>query len=60
MRQLSQDLREADDLLELCLIEKALYEIQYEIANRPDWISIPITGLLATIDGNKAGFSCLA
>ena len=27
------DLDQADDFLELCLIDKALYEIQYEIAN---------------------------
>jgi maltose alpha-D-glucosyltransferase/alpha-amylase len=32
--------------LELFLIEKALYELRYEIANRPDWIQIPLRGLL--------------
>jgi maltose alpha-D-glucosyltransferase/alpha-amylase len=50
------DLGQADAVLELCLIEKALYEVQYEIANRPDWVSIPITGLLAPIDSNSYGF----
>ncbi|MDQ3024900.1 MAG: maltose alpha-D-glucosyltransferase [Pseudomonadota bacterium] len=34
------------ELLELFLIEKALYELRYEIANRPDWIEIPLRGLL--------------
>jgi maltose alpha-D-glucosyltransferase/alpha-amylase len=29
-------------LLELFLIEKALYELRYEAANRPDWIAIPL------------------
>jgi maltose alpha-D-glucosyltransferase/alpha-amylase len=33
-------------LLELFLVEKALYELRYEIANRPDWVEIPLRGLL--------------
>ena len=33
-------------LLELFLIEKALYELRYEMHNRPDWIAIPVRGLL--------------
>jgi maltose alpha-D-glucosyltransferase/alpha-amylase len=32
-------------LLDLFLIEKAAYEIAYEIANRPTWIGVPIAGL---------------
>jgi maltose alpha-D-glucosyltransferase/alpha-amylase len=32
-------------LLDLFLVEKALYELRYEIANRPDWIDIPLTGI---------------
>jgi maltose alpha-D-glucosyltransferase/alpha-amylase len=32
--------------LELFLLEKALYELRYEISNRPDWIAIPLRGLL--------------
>ena len=35
-----------DALLDLFLVEKALYELRYEIANRPDWIEIPLRGLL--------------
>jgi maltose alpha-D-glucosyltransferase/alpha-amylase len=33
-------------LLDLFLLEKALYEICYEAANRPDWITIPVYGVL--------------
>ena len=33
-------------LLDLFLVEKALYELRYEIAHRPDWITIPLRGLL--------------
>jgi len=32
-------------LLDLYLLEKAAYEVQYEAANRPDWIDIPRAGL---------------
>jgi maltose alpha-D-glucosyltransferase/alpha-amylase len=34
------------ELLELFLIEKAAYELRYEVAHRPDWIAIPLAGLL--------------
>ena len=33
-------------LLDLFLLEKALYELRYEMANRPDWVDIPLRGLL--------------
>jgi maltose alpha-D-glucosyltransferase/alpha-amylase len=33
-------------LLDLFVVEKALYELRYEIAHRPDWIAIPLRGLL--------------
>jgi maltose alpha-D-glucosyltransferase/alpha-amylase len=32
-------------LLALFQLEKAVYELRYEINNRPDWIEIPIQGL---------------
>ena len=34
------------NLLELFLLEKVLYELGYELANRPDWVDIPLEGLL--------------
>jgi len=37
------------DLLELFLVEKAAYELRYEIAHRPDWIEIPLRGLLEMV-----------
>jgi len=41
------DSREAaDQLLRLFLFEKALYEVAYELANRPDWVQIPLRGVL--------------
>ncbi|MHC2332475.1 maltose alpha-D-glucosyltransferase [Bradyrhizobium sp. USDA 4454] len=38
--------KEADRLLNFFLLEKAFYEIEYELANRPDWLRVPLTGLL--------------
>jgi maltose alpha-D-glucosyltransferase/alpha-amylase len=36
----------ARTLIELFTLEKALYEIRYELDNRPDWVGIPIRGVL--------------
>jgi len=41
-----QDPEVAQSLLRLFLIEKALYEIRYELENRPGWVTIPLNGLL--------------
>ena len=38
---------QADTLLSALLLEKALYELLYELNNRPTWLHIPLTGLLA-------------
>jgi maltose alpha-D-glucosyltransferase / alpha-amylase len=46
--------REEDDvdrLLAIFLLEKALYEIAYEAANRPGWLVIPLRGVTALLDG---------
>jgi len=32
-------------LLDLFLLEKCLYEVAYELENRPDWVEIPLAGL---------------
>ena len=33
---------------------EAAYEIGYELAFRPDWVAIPLDGLLAILDGEAA------
>ncbi|MGC8514694.1 MAG: hypothetical protein ACP5OC_00980 [Thermoplasmata archaeon] len=33
------------ELLDLFLAEKAIYELKYELNNRPDWVDIPLTFL---------------
>jgi len=37
-------------LLALFVLSKALYEIDYEASNRPDWIDIPVEGVLDLLD----------
>ena len=44
---LYRSLDDARGLLELFELEKALYELRYEIENRPGWIRIPLLGILA-------------
>jgi maltokinase len=33
-------------LLAIFELEKAVYELRYELDNRPDWVSIPVAGIL--------------
>jgi maltose alpha-D-glucosyltransferase/alpha-amylase len=40
-------LEQMQPLLTLFEIEKALYEVRYELRNRPDWASIPLRSLIA-------------
>jgi maltose alpha-D-glucosyltransferase/alpha-amylase len=40
---------ELEMLLHFFLVEKVVYEIGYEINNRPDWVEIPLRGLLALL-----------
>jgi maltose alpha-D-glucosyltransferase/alpha-amylase len=36
----------AERMLNFFLLEKALYEIEYELAHRPEWLRVPLTGAL--------------
>ena len=36
-------------LLDAFLLEKAIYEIGYELNNRPDWVRIPLRGVLSLL-----------
>jgi maltose alpha-D-glucosyltransferase/alpha-amylase len=40
------DLPAAARMLSFFLLEKAFYEIEYELAYRPDWLRVPLTGIL--------------
>lgn len=43
---------EAQTLLDAYLLEKALYELLYELDNRPSWVWIPLTSILALRDSS--------
>lgn len=36
-------------LLQAFVVEKALYEVRYELNNRPEWVEIPLRGLMAAL-----------
>jgi maltose alpha-D-glucosyltransferase/alpha-amylase len=38
-------------LLDVYLLEKAVYELGYELNNRPSWVRIPLQGILDTLAG---------
>jgi maltose alpha-D-glucosyltransferase/alpha-amylase len=38
----------AQDLLKAYLLEKGMYELLYELDNRPTWLRIPLTGILSS------------
>ncbi|HEX9237120.1 MAG TPA: maltose alpha-D-glucosyltransferase, partial [Actinomycetota bacterium] len=37
-------------LLDVFMLEKALYELRYELNSRPDWVRIPIHGILQLVE----------
>jgi maltokinase len=39
-------------LLSVFELEKAVYELRYELNNRPDWVAIPVAGILRLIDAD--------
>jgi maltose alpha-D-glucosyltransferase / alpha-amylase len=40
-------------LLDLFLLEKAIYELAYELNNRPTWVRVPLTGILRTLNSTS-------
>jgi maltose alpha-D-glucosyltransferase/alpha-amylase len=50
--------KDQDDLrllLRSFLILKALYELRYELNNRPKWVAIPMRGILRLLDNPRSG-----
>ena len=39
-----------DKLLAVFELEKAVYELRYELNNRPDWVKIPVAGILRMLE----------
>ncbi len=44
---------DVEGLLQFYLVEKCIYELGYELNNRPDWVSIPLLGLEALLQGER-------
>jgi maltose alpha-D-glucosyltransferase/alpha-amylase len=40
---------ERDMLMDVLQVEKALYEVRYELDNRPAWVRVPLRGLLTLV-----------
>jgi maltose alpha-D-glucosyltransferase/alpha-amylase len=40
------DVAAATRLLNFFLVEKVFYEIEYELAHRPEWLRVPLNGAL--------------
>jgi trehalose synthase-fused probable maltokinase len=40
-------------LLQLHVLEKAVYELGYELNNRPEWAAIPLEGIAKTLDSSN-------
>jgi maltose alpha-D-glucosyltransferase/alpha-amylase len=40
----------SESLLQLFVVEKAAYELCYELANRPDWVHVPMLGLIRFLE----------
>jgi len=39
-----------DKLLRVFELEKAVYELRYELNNRPDWVGIPVAGIVRMLE----------
>jgi maltose alpha-D-glucosyltransferase/alpha-amylase len=48
----SQD--EFNAMLSIYVLEKAVYELAYELNNRPDWADVPIAGILQIVQPEEA------
>jgi maltose alpha-D-glucosyltransferase/alpha-amylase len=48
---LPQSREELQVLLDSYLLEKAIYELGYELNNRPDWVRIPLRGIQQLLGG---------
>ena len=42
-----------DKLLQIFELEKAVYELRYEINNRPDWVGIPVAGIIRLLEDEE-------
>jgi maltose alpha-D-glucosyltransferase/alpha-amylase len=41
-------------MLDFYLLDKAIYELRYELNNRPDWVAIPLEGVRRLLEPERA------
>jgi maltose alpha-D-glucosyltransferase / alpha-amylase len=51
------DPQAAARMLDFFLLEKAFYEIEYELAHRPEWLRVPLSGILQILFQHTNGAS---
>jgi maltokinase len=44
-----------EKLLALFELEKAVYELRYELDHRPDWVHVPVAGIVRLLEGRLTG-----
>ena len=49
---LPEDPEQLKILLDAFVLEKAIYEIGYELNNRPDWVKVPLQGILQLMEAS--------
>ena len=49
-----RDLEDVGLLLNAILLQRAVYEIDYELNNRPAWLKLPLQGVIQMLDGKAA------
>jgi maltose alpha-D-glucosyltransferase/alpha-amylase len=54
---LPTDVADTAWLLDLHMLEKAVYELGYELSHRPDWVPIPVEGILDLLDAGETSAS---
>ena len=40
-------------MLDFFVLEKAFYEVEYELAHRPDWVGVPLAGILRALSRQR-------
>jgi maltose alpha-D-glucosyltransferase/alpha-amylase len=51
------DLAETDRLLNAFVVDKAFYELRYELNSRPDWVRVPLWNILRLLNRSTAPLS---
>ncbi len=47
-----------ETLIHIFLLSKAFYELNYELNNRPDWVMIPLKGILSIFKNESRNIEC--